>query len=202
MCLAGIAKLWVTLVHSEKVKHHCINTVTAVSTGHSFSFACTRQKRGTTLYKLESSAETGIKISLTFIFAQLHTSQMHIFEVTVFIIINYERETTIGAFHTVEGGEGETVEKHLWSCCISQCERLPCIKHTRLFNLFLFYHVRLLKVKPEERLTIEGVLAHPWLNCTEALDNVLPSAQMMMDKVWNKWSINRLYTKTFYKKGM
>lgn len=43
--------------------------------------------------------------------------------------------------------------------------------------------VRLLKVKPEERLTIEGVLAHPWLNCTEALDNVLPSAQMMMDKV-------------------
>ncbi|KAG8011793.1 MAP kinase-activated protein kinase 5, partial [Nibea albiflora] len=42
---------------------------------------------------------------------------------------------------------------------------------------------KLLKVKPEERLTIEGVLAHPWLNCTEALDNVLPSAQMMMDKV-------------------
>lgn len=42
---------------------------------------------------------------------------------------------------------------------------------------------RLLKVKPEERLTIEGVLAHPWLNSTEALDNVLPSAQMMMDKV-------------------
>ncbi|KAM9393590.1 MAP kinase-activated protein kinase 5 isoform 2-T2 [Pholidichthys leucotaenia] len=41
---------------------------------------------------------------------------------------------------------------------------------------------RLLKVKPEERLNIEGVLAHPWLNCTEALDNVLPSAQMMMDK--------------------
>ncbi|MEQ2210595.1 MAP kinase-activated protein kinase 5, partial [Xenoophorus captivus] len=40
----------------------------------------------------------------------------------------------------------------------------------------------LLKVKPEERLTIEGVLTHPWLNCTEALDNVLPSAQMMMDK--------------------
>lgn len=36
---------------------------------------------------------------------------------------------------------------------------------------------------PEERLTIEGVLEHPWLNCTEALDNVLPSAQMMMDKV-------------------
>lgn len=30
---------------------------------------------------------------------------------------------------------------------------------------------------------MEGVLAHPWLNCTEALDNVLPSAQMMMDKV-------------------
>lgn len=45
---------------------------------------------------------------------------------------------------------------------------------------------RLLKVKPEERLTIEGVLAHPWLNCTEALDNVLPSAQMMMDKVSGK----------------
>lgn len=43
--------------------------------------------------------------------------------------------------------------------------------------------VRLLKVKPEERLTIEGVLGHPWLNCTEALDNILPSAQMMMDKV-------------------
>lgn len=48
---------------------------------------------------------------------------------------------------------------------------------------FSFHPVRLLKVKPEERLTIEGVLAHPWLNCTEALDNVLPSAQMMMDKV-------------------
>lgn len=46
---------------------------------------------------------------------------------------------------------------------------------------------RLLKVKPEERLTIEGVLAHPWLNCTEALDNVLPSAQMMMDKVSGKF---------------
>nr|XP_012788763.1 unnamed protein product [Sorex araneus] len=43
---------------------------------------------------------------------------------------------------------------------------------------------RLLKVKPEERLTIEGVLDHPWLNSTEALDNVLPSAQLMMDKVW------------------
>lgn len=42
---------------------------------------------------------------------------------------------------------------------------------------------RLLKVKPEERLTIEGVLDHPWLNSTEALDNILPSAQMMMDKV-------------------
>lgn len=42
---------------------------------------------------------------------------------------------------------------------------------------------RLLKVKPEERLTIEGVLDHPWLNSTEALDNVLPSAQLMMDKV-------------------
>ncbi len=38
-------------------------------------------------------------------------------------------------------------------------------------------------MNPEDRLTIEGVLAHPWLNCTEALDNVLPSAQMMMDKV-------------------
>ncbi|KAG8597806.1 hypothetical protein GDO81_002393 [Engystomops pustulosus] len=42
---------------------------------------------------------------------------------------------------------------------------------------------KLLKVKPEERLTIEGVLDHPWLNSTEALDNILPSAQMMMDKV-------------------
>lgn len=59
-----------------------------------------------------------------------------------------------------------------------------------LLNLDRFYSlsscsaaIRLLKVKPEERLTIEGVLAHPWLNCTEALDNVLPSAQMMMDKV-------------------
>ncbi|XP_075390054.1 MAP kinase-activated protein kinase 5 isoform X3 [Tenrec ecaudatus] len=41
---------------------------------------------------------------------------------------------------------------------------------------------KLLKVKPEERLTTEGVLDHPWLNSTEALDNVLPSAQMMMDK--------------------
>lgn len=47
-----------------------------------------------------------------------------------------------------------------------------------------FLH-RLLKVKPEERLTIEGVLDHPWLNSTEALDNVLPSAQLMMDKVLN-----------------
>lgn len=47
-----------------------------------------------------------------------------------------------------------------------------------------FLH-RLLKVKPEERLTIEGVLDHPWLNSTEALDNVLPSAQLMMDKVSN-----------------
>ena len=44
---------------------------------------------------------------------------------------------------------------------------------------------KLLKVKPEERLTIEGVLDHPWLNSTEALDNVLPSAQLMMDKVLN-----------------
>nr|XP_048677361.1 MAP kinase-activated protein kinase 5 isoform X3 [Caretta caretta] len=41
---------------------------------------------------------------------------------------------------------------------------------------------KLLKVKPEERLTIEGVLDHPWLNSTEALDNILPSSQMMMDK--------------------
>lgn len=41
------------------------------------------------------------------------------------------------------------------------------------------------KAKPEERLTIEGVLDHPWLNSTEALDNVLPSAQLMMDKVLN-----------------
>ncbi|KAG7271697.1 hypothetical protein CRUP_025558, partial [Coryphaenoides rupestris] len=46
----------------------------------------------------------------------------------------------------------------------------------------IIYVMLLLKVKPEERLTIEGVLVHPWLNCTEALDNVLPSAQMMMDK--------------------
>lgn len=51
------------------------------------------------------------------------------------------------------------------------------------YSLLSSAAVRLLKVKPEERLTIEGVLAHPWLNCTEALDNVLPSAQMMMDKV-------------------
>lgn len=51
---------------------------------------------------------------------------------------------------------------------------------------------RLLKVKPEERLTIEGVLAHPWLNCTEALDNVLPSAQMMMDKVSAKLKVQNL----------
>ncbi|XP_078083459.1 MAP kinase-activated protein kinase 5 [Mustelus asterias] len=41
---------------------------------------------------------------------------------------------------------------------------------------------KLLKVKPEERLNIEGVLDHPWLNSTEALDNILPSSQMMMDK--------------------
>lgn len=53
-------------------------------------------------------------------------------------------------------------------------------------HLFVSAPDRLLKVKPEERLTIEGVLAHPWLNCTEALDNVLPSAQMMMDKVCAK----------------
>ena len=57
-----------------------------------------------------------------------------------------------------------------------------------LFLLRISMHVvcflyRLLKVKPEERLTIEGVLDHPWLNSTEALDNVLPSAQLMMDKV-------------------
>ncbi|KAG5260785.1 hypothetical protein AALO_G00296570 [Alosa alosa] len=51
---------------------------------------------------------------------------------------------------------------------------------------------KLLKVKPEERLTIEGVLAHPWLNCTEALDNVLPSAQMMMDKVSSAERSHRL----------
>ncbi|KAF3816178.1 hypothetical protein GH733_014767 [Mirounga leonina] len=41
---------------------------------------------------------------------------------------------------------------------------------------------KLLKVKPEGSLTMEGVLDHPWLNSTEALDNVLPSAQLMMDK--------------------
>lgn len=46
---------------------------------------------------------------------------------------------------------------------------------------------RLLKVKPEERLTTEGVLDHPWLNSTEALDNILPSAQLMMDKVCAAW---------------
>lgn len=49
-----------------------------------------------------------------------------------------------------------------------------------------------MKVKPEERLTIEGVLDHPWLNSTEALDNVLPSAQLMMDKVSN---VLTLFTK-------
>lgn len=49
--------------------------------------------------------------------------------------------------------------------------------------LLVCFISRLLKVKPEERLTIEGVLGHPWLNSTEALDNVLPSAQLMMDKV-------------------
>lgn len=49
--------------------------------------------------------------------------------------------------------------------------------------LLVCFLSRLLKVKPEERLTIEGVLDHPWLNSTEALDNVLPSAQLMMDKV-------------------
>ena len=48
-------------------------------------------------------------------------------------------------------------------------------------NYFSF--PRLLKVKPEERLTIEGVLDHPWLNSTEALDNILPSAQLMIDNV-------------------
>lgn len=59
-----------------------------------------------------------------------------------------------------------------------------------LYSLFsLSAPCRLLKVKPEERLTIEGVLAHPWLNCTEALDNVLPSAQMMMDKVSGKLKV-------------
>lgn len=51
--------------------------------------------------------------------------------------------------------------------------------------LFVCFSIlRLLKVKPEERLTIEGVLDHPWLNSTEALDNILPSAQLMMDKVF------------------
>lgn len=49
--------------------------------------------------------------------------------------------------------------------------------------LLVYFLCRLLKVKPEERLTVEGVLDHPWLNSTEALDNVLPSAQLMMDKV-------------------
>lgn len=59
--------------------------------------------------------------------------------------------------------------------------------HSSLPLLYSSTPWRLLKVKPEERLTIEGVLAHPWLNCTEALDNVLPSAQMMMDKVSGKF---------------
>lgn len=49
--------------------------------------------------------------------------------------------------------------------------------------MFFVQMHRLLKVKPEERLTTEGVLDHPWLNSTEALDNILPSAQLMMDKV-------------------
>lgn len=56
-------------------------------------------------------------------------------------------------------------------------------KSTNLFLGIYSFLPRLLKVKPEERLTIEGVLDHPWLNSTEALDNILPSAQLMMDKV-------------------
>lgn len=81
-------------------------------------------------------------------------------------------------------------------CCLSFVQS-PCKaflrgwswENLRLFNFAFFLPVRLLKVKPEERLTIEGVLAHPWLNCTEALDNVLPSAQMMMDKVRSNWCV-------------
>lgn len=74
------------------------------------------------------------------------------------------------------------------SLCLPIPPSLSPICHYSLSNNLPFLtppsaHHRLLKVKPEERLTIEGVLAHPWLNCTEALDNVLPSAQMMMDKV-------------------
>lgn len=41
----------------------------------------------------------------------------------------------------------------------------------------------LLKVTPEEGLTIQGVLDHPWLHSTEALDSVLPSAELKMDEV-------------------
>nr|XP_032803302.1 MAP kinase-activated protein kinase 5 isoform X1 [Petromyzon marinus]XP_032803303.1 MAP kinase-activated protein kinase 5 isoform X1 [Petromyzon marinus]XP_032803304.1 MAP kinase-activated protein kinase 5 isoform X1 [Petromyzon marinus]XP_032803305.1 MAP kinase-activated protein kinase 5 isoform X1 [Petromyzon marinus] len=41
----------------------------------------------------------------------------------------------------------------------------------------------LLKVKAEERLSVEGVLAHRWLTSTEAMDNVLPSLHLLMDKV-------------------
>ncbi|CAN0326792.1 unnamed protein product [Lampetra planeri] len=40
----------------------------------------------------------------------------------------------------------------------------------------------LLKVKAEERLSVEGVLAHRWLTSTEAMDNVLPSLHLLMDK--------------------
>uniref|UniRef100_A0A8C4N2R0 non-specific serine/threonine protein kinase n=1 Tax=Eptatretus burgeri TaxID=7764 RepID=A0A8C4N2R0_EPTBU len=42
---------------------------------------------------------------------------------------------------------------------------------------------KLLRVKPEERLTVDEVLAHPWLNSLEAMDNVLPSSNFLMDKV-------------------
>uniref|UniRef100_UPI00358F6585 MAP kinase-activated protein kinase 5 isoform X2 n=1 Tax=Myxine glutinosa TaxID=7769 RepID=UPI00358F6585 len=42
---------------------------------------------------------------------------------------------------------------------------------------------KLLRVKPEERLTVAEVLAHPWLNSLEAMDNVLPSSNFLMDKV-------------------
>ncbi|CAJ0942918.1 unnamed protein product [Ranitomeya imitator] len=73
-----------------------------------------------------------------------------------------------------------------WASITSQqCHRLIASMPRRIEAVISAkgFPTKLLKVKPEERLTIEGVLDHPWLNSTEALDNILPSAQMMMDKV-------------------
>lgn len=87
-------------------------------------------------------------------------------------------------------GQGHCSQVGLFLLC--SCSLLMLFLYRgHYYSLLSSAAVRLLKVKPEERLTIEGVLAHPWLNCTEALDNVLPSAQMMMDKVTQPSPVRR-----------